>query len=103
MSRSRYRIYETNYPYFVTQTVVAWLPVFSHSFAVEIIVDSWRHLQVEDPQQIQNDEMLWQKLEYLHLNPLLRGYVDRPKDWRYSSARNYAGRAGLIDVVTNWR
>jgi putative transposase len=28
--------------------------------------------------------------------------VDEPIHWRYSSARNYAGLPGLIDVVTDW-
>lgn len=54
------------------------------------------------PQQIRNDEMMWQKLEYVHNNPLRRGYVDDPLHWRYSSARNYAGQAGLIEVVRDW-
>ncbi len=55
------------------------------------------------PKQIGGDEMFLQKLEYMHNNPVKRGYVDEPVDWRYSSARNYAGKTGLIDVVTNWR
>src|SRR5262249_7666678 len=55
------------------------------------------------PQQIQNDEMMIQKLEYMHLNPVRRGYMDDPVHWRYSSARNYAERVGLIEVVTDWR
>ena len=54
------------------------------------------------PQQIQNDEMMWQKLEYIHNNPVERGYVDDPLHWRYSSARNYAIQAGLIEVMTDW-
>jgi REP element-mobilizing transposase RayT len=54
------------------------------------------------PQQIQNEEMMRQKLEYMHHNPLRRGYVDDPIHWRYSSARNYAGAKGLIEVVTDW-
>ena len=54
------------------------------------------------PKQIQNDEMMWQKLEYTHNNPLRRGYVDDPLHWRYSSARNYARQPGLIEVVTDW-
>jgi putative transposase len=54
------------------------------------------------PQMIENDEMMWQKLEYIHDNPVKRGYVDDPLHWRYSSARNYAGQIGLIDVATNW-
>ncbi len=54
------------------------------------------------PQLIDNDEMMWQKIEYIHNNPLKRGYVNDPVHWRYSSARNYAGLPGLIDVVTQW-
>ena len=61
----------------------------------------WR--EGDHPKQIQSDEMMLQKLEYIHNNPVRRGYVDQPTDWRYSSARNYAGMAGLIDVVTDWR
>ena len=47
------------------------------------------------PEQIQSDEMMWQKLEYVHNNPVARGYVDDPVHWRYSSARNYARFAGV--------
>ncbi len=54
------------------------------------------------PQQIIDDEMMLQKLEYIHLNPVKRGYVDDPVHWRYSSARNYAGMQGLIEVTTTW-
>jgi hypothetical protein len=32
--------------------------------------------------------MMLQKLEYIHLNPVKRGYVDETVHWRYSSARN---------------
>jgi putative transposase len=55
------------------------------------------------PQAIEDDEMMIQKLEYMHNNPMSRGFVDEAADWRYSSARNYAGRPGLIDVVTQWK
>ena len=55
------------------------------------------------PQQIASEEMMIQKLEYMHNNPVRRGYVDAPEHWRYSSARNYLGLRGLIDVTTNWR
>jgi REP element-mobilizing transposase RayT len=55
------------------------------------------------PKQISSDEMMLQKLEYSHNNPVKRGYVDEPTHWRYSSARNYAGLPGLIEVVTDWR
>jgi hypothetical protein len=54
------------------------------------------------PAQIQGEAMMRQKLEYIHNNPVARGYVDDPLHWRYSSARNYAGQAGLIEVMTRW-
>ncbi len=54
------------------------------------------------PQVIQGEEMMRQKIEYIHNNPVRRGYVDDPVHWRYSSARNYAGLKGLIDVTTDW-
>jgi len=46
--------------------------------------------------------MMLQKLEYIHNNPVARGYVDDPVHWRYSSARNYARQEGLIELVTQW-
>jgi hypothetical protein len=51
---------------------------------------------------IQNKEMMRQKVEYIHDNPVKRGFVDEPVHWRYSSARNYAGQTGLIEVETSW-
>jgi REP element-mobilizing transposase RayT len=54
------------------------------------------------PQQIINDKMMIQKLEYIHNNPVRRGYVDDPTHWRYSSARNYEGLKGLIEVDMDW-
>lgn len=40
------------------------------------------------PQWMESDAVLRQKLEYIHQNPVRRGYVDRPEHWRYSSAQN---------------
>jgi REP element-mobilizing transposase RayT len=54
------------------------------------------------PQLIQNEEMLRQKLDYIHFNPVKCGYVDEPVHWRYSSARNYAGLEGLMPVFMDW-
>ncbi|MEM7343398.1 MAG: transposase [Chloroflexota bacterium] len=54
------------------------------------------------PKQIQGEAMMRQKIGYIHNNPVKRGYVDDPLHWRYSSARNYAGLSGLLDVETDW-
>lgn len=54
------------------------------------------------PEWIQNNDMMRQKINYIHNNPVKRGYVDLAEHWRYSSARNYAGETGLIEVCTQW-
>ena len=54
------------------------------------------------PKEISNDAMKVQKVDYIHFNPVKRGYVDDSVHWRYSSARNYAGMEGLIEVTTQW-
>lgn len=177
MSRSRYKIFENEYPHFLTCTIVGWLPVFTRPEAAKIGLDSWQFLQDSDriqlfgyvilenhlhlvaaaddlskeigdfksftarriidlleqrgeksllkqlqefkalhktdrtyqlwqegshPQQIQDDRMMRQKLDYTHYNPVRRGYVDDPVHWRYTSARNYAGLPGLLPVTTDW-
>jgi REP element-mobilizing transposase RayT len=178
MTRSRYRIFDDTYPYFLTCTVVGWQALFTRLEAVQILFDSWNYLkrakgfrlyayvvlenhlhligsgpelsgaiksfkmytarQTIDllesqgakvllrqlralkrrhkteseyqvcekgnmPKPIDSDDMMFQKLGYIHNNPVKRGYVDDPVHWRYSSARNYAGLPGLVDVITDWR
>ena len=40
-----------------------------------------------------------QKLTYLHQNPVADGIVDEAASFLYSSARDYEGRKGLLDVI----
>jgi putative transposase len=177
MGRSRYKIYNTEVPHFLTMTVVDWPPIFSNREIADIILDSLRYLQEEKkgklyayvimenhihcvvqsdelrkviqsfksytaraiidyfteqksavilkklrqnklshktaseyqvwqegshPEEITTDEMMHQKLEYIHNNPVRRGYVEEPSYWRYSSAPNYEGKKGLINVEMEW-
>ncbi|MCH8204776.1 MAG: transposase [Candidatus Hydrogenedentes bacterium] len=176
MGRSRYRFVDVTQPHFMTCTVLHWVPVFTRTETVEILLDSLRHLSTEGlkiyayvilenhmhiiaqsadlrhdvgrfksytakqilaylkenqvktvldqlafykkahkndrgyqfwqegvhPEWIQSDEMIRQKIAYIHNNPVTRGYVDEPEHWRYSSARNYAGLEGLLDVSMEW-
>ncbi len=40
-----------------------------------------------------------EKLRYMHRNPVKRGLVERPEDWKWSSFRSYAyGEEGLVQV-----
>ena len=43
--RTRYKIWDTSKPYFLTCTVVGWLPVFARPFAAEVVLNSWEFLQ----------------------------------------------------------
>ncbi len=47
MARTRYRFSSEQRPHFLTNTVVAWLPVFSYPDYANIILDSCRFLQKE--------------------------------------------------------
>lgn len=50
------------------------------------------------PVELFFNEMMIQKLEYVHDNPVKEGIVERPEEYIYSSARDYCGRKGLLDV-----
>jgi putative transposase len=55
--------------------------------------------QHNKPMQCITPHFTLQKLNYIHNNPVKAGIVDRPEDYRFSSARNYCGRKDtLLDV-----
>lgn len=54
------------------------------------------------PKLIRDDEMMRQKIGYIHDNPVRRGYVERAEHWRYSSAANYAQTGGVMEVDMDW-
>jgi putative transposase len=55
------------------------------------------------PQSITSDEMMLQKLEYLHNNPVKRGLVASPEHWCYSSAHEWLRGANPALRVDPWR
>jgi len=177
MGRNRYKIYEPTHPHFITRTVLNWIPLFTRKESVDILFESFRHLQQTDnlklyayvilenhihivaqsddiaqtmakfkrhtarqlikllenenvrtildqlafykkahksdrtyqvwqeglqPKLMQTDVMMISKIKYIHHNPIKRGYVDEAKHWRYSSARDYEGVNGLLEVERFW-
>lgn len=65
----------------------------------------WKHDQEfqlwqegSHPKQVQSSEMMLQKIEYIHMNPVKRGYIEKPEHWLYSSARNYAGLEARLEI-----
>jgi putative transposase len=55
------------------------------------------------PQVIMSDATMVQKLEYLHSNPVKRGWVTAPEHWCYSSAHEWLGRAQPLLRCDAWR
>lgn len=177
MGRSRYKIHEPLVPHFLTCTVLHWIPLFTRTESVQIVIDSLKYLQEHDnlklyayvilenhlhliaasddiahsmhkfkaftakkivellrernaqtildqlafykkahktktafqiwqegiqPKMIQSEQMMRERIDYIHLNPVKRGYVDEAAHWRYSSARNYTGSLGLIEIERVW-
>ncbi len=44
-----------------------------------------------------------EKLRYLHRNPVRRGLVESPEDWKWSSFRHYAtGEEGVVELESQW-
>jgi len=173
MGRSRYKIYESTYPHFLTCTILHWIPIFTRTQTTDIIFDSLKYLQQTDnfklyayvilenhlhliassddigksmrkfksytakeilkllqknnvktildqlafykkahkketsyqlwqegiqPKLIVNEKMMIDRINYIHNNPVKRGYIEDAKYWRYSSARDYDGIKGLIEI-----
>jgi REP element-mobilizing transposase RayT len=42
---------------------------------------------------------LWQKVNYIHNNPVRSGYVEYPDQYLYSSAKDYANQKGLVRII----
>jgi len=55
------------------------------------------------PEAICSDAMMLQKLEYLHNNPVNRGMVAAPEDWRYSSAHEWVKGREPVMRCDAWR
>jgi REP element-mobilizing transposase RayT len=54
--------------------------------------------QHNHPVELLNKEMFYQKLEYIHQNPVVAGFVTKEEEYLYSSARNYYDGKGLIEL-----
>ncbi len=46
-----------------------------------------------------SNSFIFEKLNYIHKNPVRAGIVENPEEYIYSSARNYADMPGLLEIV----
>ncbi len=51
------------------------------------------------PIMLFSNKFFFQKLNYIHMNPVEAGIVDLPEDYYYSSARNYAELSAPLEII----
>jgi len=52
-----------------------------------------------EAKEVYSAEFLQQKIEYIHNNPVRAGWVNEALHYKYSSAIDYAGDKGILDVI----
>ncbi|MGC4037069.1 MAG: transposase [Chitinophagaceae bacterium] len=64
-----------------------------------IAIGIWR--QDNQPKELYSSAFVYQKLNYIHNNPIEAGIVEKPEEYLYSSAKDYKQikKCGLLDVV----
>ncbi|KAF0195324.1 MAG: hypothetical protein FD166_3040 [Bacteroidetes bacterium] len=55
------------------------------------------------PKLIYSSRIFYQKLNYIHQNPVKAGLVKQAEDYYFSSARNYAGLSSPLEIVIESR
>ena len=78
-------------------TLLKYFAYYKRKHKTESHYQLWQ--EGSHPEEMSNEFMYKQRLEYIHNNPVQRGYVDLPEHWRYSSARSYLGKEGLLPIV----
>ena len=61
----------------------------------------WRH--DNKPIELWSNKVIWEKISYVHNNPVEAGLVYRAEDYVYSSAADYADQKGLLEDVVVFR
>jgi len=49
------------------------------------------------------NKVIWEKISYVHNNPVEAGLVYRAQDYVYSSAADYADEKGLLNDIVVFR
>ena len=54
------------------------------------------------PIELYSEDVINQKVNYIHNNPVEEGIVEREEDYIYSSARDFIGKKGLLELESLW-
>lgn len=62
--------------------------------------DGFRFWRADNkPIELWSNMVIDQKIDYIHQNPVEEGLVFKAEDYVYSSAIDYAGEGGLLDII----
>ncbi|WP_273566754.1 REP-associated tyrosine transposase [Maribacter halichondriae] len=56
----------------------------------------WQHHN--QPIELWSTKVIKQKIDYIHNNPVIPGFVTTPTEWKYSSARNFADDHMVLEI-----
>jgi REP element-mobilizing transposase RayT len=56
----------------------------------------WQHHN--KPIELWSTKVIKQKIDYIHKNPVVAGFVTTEVEWKYSSARFYAGEQTVLEI-----
>ncbi|HCR53740.1 MAG TPA: transposase [Cytophagales bacterium] len=77
-----------------------WMLALMHQVGSENSNNNdWQFWQQHNhPIELLTEKMFYQKMEYIHRNPVEAGFVENEEDYWYSSARDFYDRKGLIEL-----
>ena len=74
------------------------LKTYNPSYKIESEYQVWQ--EGFHPEEIRNNLVMIQKIEYIHYNPVKKKLVLNPEDWKYSSAGYYLkGSESILDIT----
>ena len=56
----------------------------------------WQHHN--QPVELWSNHVIDQKINYIHENPVVAGFVSEATHWKYSSAIDYSGGRGVLEI-----
>ncbi|MGB1041610.1 MAG: transposase, partial [Flavobacteriales bacterium] len=49
--------------------------------------------------ELYSEKFVWEKIHYIHNNPVIEEFVFHAEDWKFSSASNYIKGNGILEEV----
>ncbi|MBS4060463.1 MAG: transposase [Bacteroidetes bacterium] len=91
---------------FTSKAIIKEIKEHEHESRPELLL---KHFETSDgnsfwqadnkPIELWSNKVIQQKLNYIHYNPVKAGLVFKPEDYVYSSAIDYAGGKGLLEII----